>query len=256
VSTPGPAFTTCQRRRTFTITPRRKIVAAIALLLAGAAGVMLVRELPLHGHALNALAWVRDAGLRGAVLYSVLYIAATMLFVPPVFLNTAAGFVWGTAFGIAVVYPANFLAAVIAFFLGRLLARRYVARWVSRHRYLSAVDRAVHKSGAKFVFLLRLSPFLPFASLNYMLGLSSIRGRDYVLASLGTLPGTFLCVSVGSLLQEAAQIFMGAPAGSSAWQHVFLWIGVLGGLGAAVLLARNACLELRAEVGARQQESF
>jgi uncharacterized membrane protein YdjX (TVP38/TMEM64 family) len=197
---------------------------------------------------LSALEWVRDAGLRGALLYSVLYVAATVLFVPPAFLNTAAGFVWGAAFGIAVVYPANFLAAVIAFFLGRFLARKYVASWLARHRYLSAVDRAVHKSGAKFVFLLRLSPFLPFASLNYVLGLSSVRGRDYVLASLGTLPGTFLCVSLGALLQQAAQIFMGAPVQTATWHHVFLWIGVLGGLGAIALLTRNAYIELKNSV--------
>jgi uncharacterized membrane protein YdjX (TVP38/TMEM64 family) len=175
-----------------------------------------------------------------------LYIAATVLFVPPAFLNTAAGFVWGPVFGIAVVYPANFLAAVIAFFLGRFLARRYVAKWVSRHRYVSALDSAVRKSGTKFVFLLRLSPFLPFASLNYILGLSSIRGRDYAIASLGTLPGTFLCVSLGALLQEAAQIFVGTPAAMTTWHHVALWIGVVAGLAAVALLTRNAYAELRA----------
>jgi uncharacterized membrane protein YdjX (TVP38/TMEM64 family) len=220
--------------------------------LAIVAAVLLFRGVPIQGHALNALGWVRDAGLRGALIYSVLYVAATVLFVPPLFLNTAAGFVWGAAFGIAVVYPANFMAAVIAFFVGRFVARKYVARWVARHRYLSALDRAVHKSGARFVFLLRLSPFLPFATLNYVLGLSSIRGRDYVLASLGTLPGTFLCVSLGALLQEAAQIFVGAPVATAVWHQVFLWAGVLGGLGAVALLTRNAYVEIRSAAAGQQ----
>ncbi|MGE0406419.1 MAG: TVP38/TMEM64 family protein [Candidatus Korobacteraceae bacterium] len=209
---------------------------------------VLLRELPLQDHTLRALDWIRDAGLRGALLYSALYIAATVLFVPPAFLNTAAGFLWGAAMGIAVVYPSNVLAAVVAFFLGRFLARRQVARWLGRNRYLAALDAAIHRSGAKFVFLLRLSPFLPFASLNYMLGLSSIRGRDYVLASFGTLPGTFLCVSLGALLEQAAEIFMGAPQAASYWHHAFLWTGVVGGLAAVALLTRNVYLELRRAV--------
>jgi uncharacterized membrane protein YdjX (TVP38/TMEM64 family) len=223
-----------------------KLSVLAVLLLAGAvSAVFALRSLPVQSLAVPALEWIRAAGIRGALIYSVLYIAATVLFVPPAFLNTAAGFVWGAMFGIAVVYPANVVAAVIAFFLGRFLARDFVAKYVARSRYLSALDSAVHRAGLKFVFLLRLSPFFPFATLNYLLGLSRIRGRDYVLASLGTLPGTFLCVSLGALLNQAAEVFMGATLPNSAWQHAVLWLGVLGGLAAFALLAGNTYLELR-----------
>ena len=44
--------------------------------------------------------------------------------------------------------------------------------------------------GGKLVFLLRLSPAFPFSLMNYALGLTAVRFRDYVLASAtGMAPG-------------------------------------------------------------------
>jgi len=52
-------------------------------------------------------------------------------------------------------------------------------------------------------------------------------------------------VSLGALLQEAAQIFMDTPVAAGGWHHLMLWGGVAGGLAAVALLTRNALLELR-----------
>lgn len=70
----------------------------------------------------------------------------------------------------------------------------------SDNKQFIAIDKAIKKDGFKFVFLLRLSPLLPFAASNYLYGLTSIGARPYILASwLGMLPGTWAYVSAGSI---------------------------------------------------------
>lgn len=78
-----------------------------------------------------------------------------------------------------------------------------IAGMASNNKQFAAIDKAIKKDGFKFVFLLRLSPLLPFAASNYLYGLTSIEARSYVLASwLGMLPGTYAYVSAGSVSRE------------------------------------------------------
>ena len=53
-----------------------------------------------------------------------------------------------------------------------------------------AIERAVSARGRRIVFLLRLSPVVPFNFLNYALGLTTISVWDFVFASLGTIAGS------------------------------------------------------------------
>jgi uncharacterized membrane protein YdjX (TVP38/TMEM64 family) len=53
-----------------------------------------------------------------------------------------------------------------------------------------AVEAAVEEEGWKMVLLLRLSPVIPFALLNYMLSLTSISFFSYAWTSaVGIIPG-------------------------------------------------------------------
>jgi uncharacterized membrane protein YdjX (TVP38/TMEM64 family) len=59
----------------------------------------------------------------------------------------------------------------------------------------------------------RLSPLFPFNLLNYAFGITQVSLKDYVLGSVGMIPGTVLYVYLGSLLGNIAMI--GAKAGVS-----------------------------------------
>ena len=79
-----------------------------------------------------------------------------------------------------------------------------------------AVDRAIAKDGFRFVFLLRLSPLLPFAASNYLYGLTSVPVGSYVLASwVGMLPGTWAYISAGDV---GRQVVDGSAAGLPPWE--------------------------------------
>ena len=79
-----------------------------------------------------------------------------------------------------------------------------------------AIDRAIEKDGFRFVFLLRLSPLLPFAASNYLYGLTSVPLGSYVLASwIGMLPGTWAYISAGSV---GRQVIEGSGPGLPPWE--------------------------------------
>jgi uncharacterized membrane protein YdjX (TVP38/TMEM64 family) len=106
------------------------------------------------------------------------------------------------------------------------------------------VDRALEKGGLKVVLLLRMSPVSPFSVLNYALGISRVRPRDYVLGSvLGTVPGTLLYVYIGSLLTDLAQIFT-TSAGASP-KAIFLCAGLIATVAGFSIVTRLARQELR-----------
>jgi uncharacterized membrane protein YdjX (TVP38/TMEM64 family) len=120
---------------------------------------------------------------------------------------------------------------------------------VSRDPRFAAIDAAIEHQGLKVVLLLRLSPVFPFSVLNYALGLTGVRLRDYVLGSfLGMLPGTILYVYLGSLVTTAAALG-GGGGPSTSGQRALYWAGLGATLIVTVLMTRLARRALRSALG-------
>ncbi len=81
--------------------------------------------------------------------------------------------------------------------------------------------------GLKIMFLLRLSPGFPFNLLNYGLGLTQVSFRDYLVASLGMLPGTLLYVYYGKLAGDVAALAGGAAVEKDAAYYAVLVVGLV-----------------------------
>jgi uncharacterized membrane protein YdjX (TVP38/TMEM64 family) len=221
------------------------VLAAIAI-----AALLAMFLLPLEQWILALAAWIRNAGWQGVALFAGAYILGAVLLAPGSVLTLAAGFAYGPLLGTLLVSPVSVLAATAAFFIGRYTARDWVARKVSTHENFAAIDRAIAHNGFKVVLLLRLSPIFPFNLLNYALGLTGVRARSYVGASLlGMLPGTFLYVYLGSLITNAAQLTEGGREGGVAGQVLF-WGGLVATVAVTLLISRLATKELNAVLAA------
>jgi uncharacterized membrane protein YdjX (TVP38/TMEM64 family) len=139
--------------------------------------------------------------------FVLLYVLATVLFLPGFILTLGAGVMFGVLKGSAIVSVAATLGATAAFLVGRHLARDWVASRIAGRPRFQAVDQAVAREGWKIVGLVRLSPLFPFNLLNYAFGLTSVSLRDYFWASwVGMLPGTVMYVYIGSLAGDLALI--------------------------------------------------
>jgi uncharacterized membrane protein YdjX (TVP38/TMEM64 family) len=185
-------------------------------------------------------AWVERLGTWGPIVFVVGYALGTVAFVPGSLLTLAAGAIFGLVKGTALVLVAATLGASAAFLIGRYLARGSVERRLAGNARFAALDRAVGAQGRRIVFLLRLSPVFPFTLLNYALGLTRVRFADYLVASIGMVPGTVLYVYSGTLVGDVARLATGGPVrrGPASW--VVSAIGLLATLAVTTLVARTA----------------
>lgn len=219
---------------------------------AGLAAIVgtIIYSLPLAECALAFLESVRRLGTLGALIYGLVYVAGTVLLVPVTALTAGSGYLYGTFLGTLIVSPASVLGATISFLLARFFAREWVSKRIRQHPRFAAIDRTVGKHGFKVVLLARLTPvFLPFAVLNYALGLTRVRLRDYVLASwLGMLPATLRNVYVGSMIHDLAQLLRGELPSAGNWERLVFWGGLAATLILAVFISRIARQALQEEL--------
>ncbi|MBP0011596.1 MAG: TVP38/TMEM64 family protein [Roseofilum sp. SBFL] len=157
----------------------------------------------------SALQSIENLGPIGAIAFILLYIVATVAFLPGSILTLGAGVVFGVAFGSVYVFIGATLGATAAFLVGRYLARDWIAKKIEGNTKFSAIDRAVGEEGLKIVLLTRLSPVFPFNLLNYAYGLTQVSLKDYFIGSVGMIPGTIMYVYIGSLAGNLATIGTG-----------------------------------------------
>jgi len=188
----------------------------------------------------QALDGIAGLGAWGVVLFVLLYVAATVLFLPGWILTLGAGAVFGLGRGIVIVSLSATLGATAAFLVGRYLAREWVARKIEGNPRFRAIDQAVAREGWKIVGLTRLSPVFPFNLLNYAFGLTRVSIRDYVLASwIGMLPGTAMYVYLGSLAGTLAAASAGRGERAPAEWALYA-VGLLATVAVTVYVTRVA----------------
>jgi uncharacterized membrane protein YdjX (TVP38/TMEM64 family) len=217
---------------------RRRLAKAAVALAALVALLAFGREAAM---VLPAFAgWVRSLGAWGPVVFVAGYGLAAVFLLPCFLLTLAAGALWGVVLGVLYVMLGVTLGSTLAFFVGRHLVRGLVQTYVDRHPRLAAIDRAVETEGLRLVFLLRLSPVVPFILLNYVLGISRIRFRDYLGGIVGMTPTVVLYVYAGRVAGDLASLGSGAALQRGPAYYVLLSFGLIATAAASLLVARAA----------------
>src|SRR5262249_8516999 len=234
--------------------PRSGPGRLVALGLVGVGVVAALKLLPVNQWLLAFVGWIRDAGTTGMAVFVLAYVVACILLLPGLILTLGAGFAYGVALGIPLVWVSANIGAAAAFVLGRTLARDRIAARVAGNPKFAAIDRAVGREGLKIVLLTRLSPAFPFNLLNYAYGLTQVTFRDYTIGSLvGMIPGTAMYVYLGSLITSVTELASGAPSGGTAKQ-LLTWVGFAATVAVTVVITRIARRALD-EATARPAES-
>ena len=189
--------------------------------------------------------YIDGLGALGPLVFVVGYALATVAFIPGSLLTLAAGAMFGLMRGVMLVFVGATLGSTLAFLLSRYVARRTVERRLAGNARFAAVDRAIAAQGRRVVILLRLSPAFPFSLLNYALGLTRISLRDFVLASVGMLPGTILYVYYGKLAGDVAALAGGVAPRRDAAYYVVLSVGLHATVIVTAVVTRTARAALR-----------
>ena len=146
-----------------------------------------------------------DSGL-GIFFFVVIYIFIVLLILPASWLSIAAGYLYGTYLGSAIVFISAFIGASISFFISKRFLSKKVLDIINKYPKLSLLENIIQKGGLKLIVLTRLSPLFPFSILNYFYGVNNITYKDFSISLICIIPGTFLYCSVGSLLNDLSDI--------------------------------------------------
>ena len=146
---------------------------------------------------------IKNSGPVAPLVFMLLYIAGTPLFLPGSVLTMAGGAVFGPFYG--TFY--NLTAATIGSMLAFLIARFTASEWIEKKTggRMKQLVTGVEKEGWKFVAFVRLVPLFPFNLLNYALGLTRISFFQYSITTYITmLPGAIAYTYLGYIGREAA----------------------------------------------------
>ncbi|HSS15385.1 MAG TPA: TVP38/TMEM64 family protein, partial [Candidatus Dormibacteraeota bacterium] len=224
---------------------RSAIGRLVALLAIVVALFLAVKFLPVQEWLRDFNDWVGHMGTAGTLIFVIVYAVATVLLAPGAILTIGAGFAFGLWKGFLAVSAGSTLGAALAFLVARFIARDKVEAIALRNEKFQRIDNAIGRQGAKLIFLLRLSPVIPFNLSNYFYGLTGVRFWPYVLASwIGMMPGTLLYVYIGTAGKAAVAAAASGSAVKHGWQY---WTLLSVGLAATVIvtiwvtkIARNA----------------
>jgi len=141
---------------------------------------------------------IASVGIWGPIIFILIYISATVLFLPGSVLTLAGGLIFGPIFGVIYSLSGAVIGATIAFLISRYIASDWVAEKIGGR--LKRLYQGVEQEGWKFVAITRLVPLLPFNMLNYALGITKVGLVPYIIASaIFMLPGCIAYTYVGSL---------------------------------------------------------
>jgi len=142
--------------------------------------------------------WLRARGWMGVLYFTVVYIIAGATTLAPTY---TASVIAGWTFGFGKGFPAIVIGTVGGATLCYLAARRFAMHRVcdtyEEHPKWDLVRRALLEENPLkalwIVFLMRLSPVLPFGTTNVLLATSGVRLDIYILGTLlGLMPRTGL----------------------------------------------------------------
>ncbi len=155
-----------------------------------------------HFNSVALEAWINDAGVLAPIVFILIYVLATVLFLPGSVLTLAGGALFGPVSGALLNITGATLGAALAFLISRYLASDWIADKAGGK--VKQLINGVEGEGWRFVAFVRLVPLFPFNLLNYALGLTKIRFMHYLVASaVFMLPGAIAYTYLGYAGREA-----------------------------------------------------
>ena len=226
---------------------KNALVRLIALVIVIIALLLAMRLLPVQQWLRSFNDWVGHMGAAGVFVFILVYAVATVLMAPGSILTIGAGFAFGLWKGFLAVSGGATLGASLAFLVARFIARDKIEAIAQQNEKFRNIDRAIGKQGAKLIFLLRLSPVIPFNLSNYFYGLTAVRFWPYVLASwIGMIPGTFLYVYIGTAGKAAVEAAASGGAMRHGWQYwTFISVGLAATIAVTIWVTKIARDALR-----------
>ncbi|MDB5104145.1 MAG: hypothetical protein JWP91_1834 [Fibrobacteres bacterium] len=203
-------------------------ILLIALLVAGIVAFNVF--FPFKDHLQEAVEWFRALGPWAVLPYMIVFVAASVFFIPISGMLLVAGTLYGFWMGYLLAAASGLIAVAVTYAVGRKLWRSRVEALRRDHPRFESIYEAISRHGPILVFLIRLNPLLPFSLLNYLFTIPKLDFRKYLVSSfLGMTPDIMFYLYIG----QVGKGWLENPAGLTIWNYLILG----GALGTTVVAA-------------------
>jgi uncharacterized membrane protein YdjX (TVP38/TMEM64 family) len=159
-----------------------------------------------YGFLEKTLDWINSFGIWGAGVFLLVYSLACIFFVPSFIFTFSGGILFGLWKGLILSLLGTGAGSLCAFLIGRYLARDFVEKKIGENAEFQRLSAALKRKGWKVILLARFSPVFPFLIGNYAFGVTKMKARHYLMASvLGTIPSALVYTYAGFAAGDLAQ---------------------------------------------------
>ncbi len=147
--------------------------------------------------------WANFGFVDAAVFILLFSFSMGFALTPTTFVAVLVGFYLNWK-GLLVVVPANILAAVLGYSIGKLVdAEKLLERLYTSQSKIKTIIDNFKSSEIGFMFFVRISPVLPFAFMNIICSYMKISMKNFLVGgTIGMLPRIILSVYAGSQLRS------------------------------------------------------
>lgn len=172
-----------------------KYIAAV--LLIAAAFCLLNRYNIIKGFGASEIKeYILSFGIWAPVIYIILFTFVPLTLFPDSVLAIAGGMCFGVMGGAICTMIGAILGGTLAFFISRTLGKGFAKKFSNNE--MQKISTKIEEKGFLIVLFLRLIPLFPFDVISYSAGLSKIKLKDFIFATvIGTIPGILIFSNIG-----------------------------------------------------------
>ncbi|MDR7073095.1 TVP38/TMEM64 family protein [Fictibacillus barbaricus] len=157
--------------------------------------------------------WMLSFGILAPIVYLLLNIIRPLTLFPISVLSLAGGLAFGTLWGTVYTVFSSTAGAIISFYLSKNHGAHWLKKKISSTDRIEKWQNEIREKGFYYVFILRIIPIINFDLVSYVSGISRLKLKPYIFATLlGVLPGTLAANVLGNSLISGNGMMIAAAA--------------------------------------------
>ncbi|MCH4890299.1 TVP38/TMEM64 family protein [Acidaminobacter sp. JC074] len=141
--------------------------------------------------------YVNSYGMLAPLVYIIIFTLVPLTLFPDSIIAVSGGMCFGLFWGSIYTMIGAFCGGTLSFYLSRLVGKNFITSVLKKD--LPNIGEDIDNRGFMAVLILRLIPLFPYDIISYGAGLSKIKYKDFILATLiGIIPGVIVFVNLGS----------------------------------------------------------
>lgn len=141
--------------------------------------------------------YVTSFGELAPFVYIIMFALVPLTLFPDSILAIGGGIIFGLYKGYIYTLIGALIGSSLSFYISRKLGRSFVKK-ITKEK-LDYIEEMINSKGFFVILLLRLIPLFPFDVISYGAGLTNIKYRDFIFATIvGTIPGILVFTNIGA----------------------------------------------------------